>query len=144
MTLDPGIKYGRHSRWRLTNMATNQVWRTLQKHPTYLISNQIIAQDNTYIHIRAKTPIKSNLLYKCWFTENSETVLKVVIYGKPKQFRPTTQSSEEWVNIKVNSKLITTKTKMMSRSNMAKTNMTEIPMWREFQHGWHSKKQRKF
>ena len=31
--------------------------------------------------------------------ENSETVLKDVIYGKPKQIRPTTQSYEEWVNI---------------------------------------------
>ena len=78
--------------WRLTNMAANQIWRTLRKRPIYLISNKIIAQDNTYIHIRAKTPIKSNLLYKCWFTEDSETVLKDVIYGKPKQIRPTTQS----------------------------------------------------
>ena len=49
------------------------------------------AQDNTYINIRAKTPIKSNLIYKYWFTENSETVLKDVIYGKPKQIRQTTQ-----------------------------------------------------
>ena len=39
----------------------------------------------------AKTPIKSNLIYKYWFTENSETVLKDVIYGKPKQIRQTTQ-----------------------------------------------------
>ena len=76
--------------------------------------------------------------------ENSEIVLKDVIYGKPKQIRPTTQSYEEWVNIKVNSKLIAIKTKMMSRSNMAETNIAEIPIWREFQHGWHSKKQRKF
>ena len=63
--------------------------------------------------------------------ENSETVLKDVIYGKPKQIRPTTQSYEEWVNIKVNSQLITTQTNMMSKSNMAKTNMAEIPIWRE-------------
>ena len=49
------------------------------------------AQDNTYINIRAKTPIKSHLIYKYWFTENSETVLKDVIYGKPKQIRQTTQ-----------------------------------------------------
>ena len=41
------------------------------------------AQDNTYIKIGAKPPIKSNLLYKCWFTEDSETVLKDVISGKP-------------------------------------------------------------
>ena len=39
------------------------------------------AQDNTYINIRAKTQIKSNLIYKFWF----------VIYGKPKQIRQTTQ-----------------------------------------------------
>ena len=64
--------------------------------------------------------------------ENSETVLKDVIYVKPKQIRPTTQSYEEWVNIKVNSQLITIKTKMMSKSNMAETNMAEIPIWREY------------
>ena len=102
------------------------------------------AQDNTYINIRAKTPIKSNLIYKFWFTEDSETVWKDVIYGKPKQIRPTTQPYEGWVNIKVNSKLITIKTKMMSKSNMAETNMAKIPIWREFQHGWHSKEQRKY
>ena len=76
--------------------------------------------------------------------ENSETVWKDEIYGKPKQIRPTTQSYEECVNIKVNSQLIMIKTTMMSKSNMAETNMAEIPIWREFQHGWHSKKQRKF
>ena len=65
------------------------------------------AQDNTYINIRAKTPIKSNLIiYKCWFTENSETVLKDAIYVKPKHMKQTTQSYLEGVNIKVNSKLI--------------------------------------
>ena len=68
------------------------------------------AQDNTHINIRAKTSIKSNLIYKFWFMENRETVLKDVIYGKPKQIRPETQSYEEWVNIKVNSQLITIKT----------------------------------
>ena len=28
----------------------------------------------------------------CWFMENSEAVLKYVIYGKPKQIRQATQS----------------------------------------------------
>ena len=50
------------------------------------------AQDNTYINIRAKTQIKPNVIYKFWFTEDSETVLKDVIYGKPKQISQTTQS----------------------------------------------------
>ena len=36
MILEPGIRYGRHSRWRLTNMAANHIWRTLWKHPTYI------------------------------------------------------------------------------------------------------------
>ena len=97
------------------------------------------AQDNTYIHIRAKTPIKSNLIYMFWFTENSETVLKDVIYGKPKQIRPTAQSY-----IKVNFQVIMIKTKTMSKNNMAETNRAEIPIWREIQHGWHSAKQRKY
>ena len=83
------------------------------------------------MNIRAETPIKSNLLYNFWFTENSETVLKDVIYGKPKQIRQTIQFFLDWVNIKVNSQLIMMKTKMMSKSNMAETNMAEIPIWRE-------------
>ena len=40
---------------------------------------------------RTKTPIKSDLIYKCWFTEDSKTVLKDVIYGKLKQISKTAQ-----------------------------------------------------
>ena len=134
-----------------------QIWRPIKygehyknvQHISYRTKSYQLttdkAQDNTYIIIRAKTQIKSNLIYyNYWFTENSETGLKDIIYGKPKQIRPTTQSYKEWVNIKVNYQLIMITTKMMCKSNMAETNMAEIPIWRETQHGWHSKKQRKF
>ena len=86
------------------------------------------AQDNTYINIRAKTPIKSNLIYRCWFTENSETVLKGVIYGKPKQIKQTTQSYQEWVNLKVNSQL-------WSKQRWWPNPIWRKPTWRKFQYG---------
>ena len=59
--------------------------------------------------------------------------------GKPKQIKETTQSYREWVNIKVNAQLITIKTKMISKSNMA-----EIPMRREIQHCIFTKQQLTF
>ena len=81
-----------------------QIWRPIKydghyenvQHISYRTKSYQLttdkAQDNTYINIRAKAPIKSNLIYKFWFTEDSETVLKDVIYGKLKQIRSTTQS----------------------------------------------------
>ena len=74
------------------------------------------AQDNTYINIRANTPMKFNLLNKYWFTEESDIVLKDLT-------RKTTQCYYEWVNITINSQLIMIKTKMKSKSNMAESNM---------------------
>ena len=66
--------------------------------------------------------------------ENSETVLKDVIYGKPKQIRPTTQSYEEWVNIKVNSQLI------MIKERWCPIPIWRKPTWRKFQYGGNSNK----
>ena len=53
-------------------------------------------------------------------------------------------SSSKQFDSNVAGSLIMIKTKMMSKSNMAETNMAEIPIWRDIQHGWHSKKQRKY
>ena len=49
-------------------------------------------QDNTHMIIRAKTAIKAHLIYNYLFTENSETVLREVMYGKPNRIIQTTQS----------------------------------------------------
>ena len=98
MTLEPGIKYGRHSRWRLTDVAANQIWQTLRKHPTYLISNKIILTNDRqstgkYTHIyQGENTNKSSSNLQVLIHGNSETVLTDVIQGKPKQIKPTTQS----------------------------------------------------